>query len=68
MTDKEKYRIAFGVACELQLGSVLYGYDSEKAFEQIMEKHGVVSSRLYEEWIFEHLNELRGLKKGKVIK
>lgn len=63
LTKCEEYRQAFKVACELLNGAFLFGYDTDKIFEIIMNEEGVVSSTSYEEFIFEHLDELRGLDK-----
>ena len=62
MTDKRKYKIAFKIACALLNGDYLYGYDTDKIFEIMMEKEGCVSDISYENFILEHLKELRGLK------
>ena len=58
MTRYRKYKKAFQIACELLNGSILYGYDTDRIFEEIMEKDGVVSSLSYEKFI---LNNLAGL-------
>ena len=60
MTKHRKYKKAFRIACELLNGSVLYGYDTDRIFEEIMKKDGVVSSESYEEFILKNLNRLRG--------
>lgn len=60
MTKHRKYKKAFRIACELLNGSVLYGYDTDRIFEEIMKKDGVVSSDSYEEFILKNLNRLRG--------
>ena len=61
MTKHRKYKQAFRVACQLAFGDYLYGYDKDIIFEEIMEKNGVVSSDLFEQFILEHLDELRGV-------
>lgn len=60
MTKHRKYKKAFRIACELLNGSVLYGYDTDRIFEGIMEQNGVVSSFSYEDFILEHLDRLSG--------
>lgn len=61
MTRYKKYKRAFKVACQLAFGDYLYGYDNDIIFEQIMKKNGVVCSELFEQFILEHLDELRGV-------
>ncbi len=56
--DLVDYRRAFKIACDLLSGSVLYGIDSDKIFELMMDKDGVVSNGSYEEYILNHLQEL----------
>lgn len=60
MTRYRRYKRAFKVACELLNGSVLYGYDTDRIFEEMMKKDGVVSSFSYEDFILEHLDRLSG--------
>ncbi len=60
MTKAEKYKRAFQIACELLNGSVLYGYDTDRIFGEIMEKDGVVSPNSYEEFILNNLDRLSG--------
>ena len=60
MTKHRKYKKAFQIACELLNGSVLYGYDTDRIFEEMMEKNGIVSSFSYEDFILEHLDRLSG--------
>lgn len=55
MTD---YKRAFKIACELLNGAVLYGVDSEKIFEVMMNKDGMVDNESYEEYILSHMDEL----------
>jgi hypothetical protein len=55
-----KYKKAFKVACELLNGAILYGYDSDRIFSEIMEKDGIVSSFSYEEFILNNLDRLTG--------
>lgn len=52
------YKRAFLIACELLNGSVLYGVDSDKIFETMMQNDGVVNSDSYKEYILSHLDEL----------
>lgn len=52
------YRRAFKIACELLNGDVLYGVDSDRIFEIMMERDGMVSNDSYEEYILSHLQEL----------
>lgn len=61
MSRYRKYKQAFRVACELLCGDYLYGYDTDKIFEEIMKKEGLVCSDLYEKFILENLKVLRGL-------
>ena len=50
------------VACDLMLGANYYGYDTDKIFEEVMEKHGVVSGNLIKEYLIENANEfLKGM-------
>ena len=51
---------AFRIACELLNGSILYGYDTDEIFKEVMEKDGVVGSWSYEEFILTHLDRLSG--------
>ena len=60
MTKYRKYKKAFRIACELLNGSILYGYDTDRIFEEMMEKNGIVSSFSYEDFILEHLDRLSG--------
>ena len=60
MTKHRKYKKAFQIACELLNGSVLYGYDTDRIFEEMMEKNGIVSSFSYEDFILKHLDRLSG--------
>lgn len=57
---RNKYKRAFRIACELLNGGYLYGYDTDKIFELIMEAEGVVSPLEYETFILKHLNRLEG--------
>lgn len=52
------YEIAFNIACDLLNGGILYGYDADRIFEEIMKKQGSVSSLDYRDYILEHLEEL----------
>lgn len=67
MTRYKKYKRAFRVACQLAFGDYLYGYDKDIIFEQIIKENGVASSALFEQFILEHLEELRGVD-SEVIK
>lgn len=60
MTKHRKYKKAFRIACDLLNGSVLYGYDTDRIFEEMMKKNGFVSSFSYEDFILEHLDRLSG--------
>lgn len=60
MTERRKYKKAFRIACELLNGGILYGYDSDRIFSEMMEKDGVVSSDSYEEFILTNLDRLDG--------
>lgn len=55
MTREE---IALNIACDLLVGSVLYGYDYDRIFNEIMEKDGVVSMLDIKEFILDHIEEL----------
>lgn len=57
---KNKYKQAFKVACELLSDCTLYGYDTERIFEIMMERDGVVDAESYEKFILENLEKLRG--------
>ena len=63
MSKYRRYKAAFRVACELLNGDYLYGYDKDKIFEEIMDKEGLVASDLYEQFILDNLDILRGLSK-----
>lgn len=60
MTERRKYKKAFRIACELLNGDILYGYDSDRIFAELMEKDGVVSAFSYEEFILNNLDRLTG--------
>ena len=62
MTERRKYKKAFKIACELLNGSILYGYDSDRIFSEMMEKDDVVSSDSYEKFILNNLDRLDGKK------
>ena len=55
MTREE---IALNIACDLLTGSVLYGYDYDRIFNEIMEKDGVVSMLDIKAFILDHVEEL----------
>lgn len=52
------YHRAFKIACDLLNGDILYGVDTDKIYELMMQKDGVVSNSSYEEYILNHLQEL----------
>lgn len=52
------YHRAFKIACELLNGDVLYGVDSDRIFEIMMERDCIVANDSYEEYILNHLQEL----------
>lgn len=60
MTEHRKYKKAFKIACELLNGGILYGYDSDRIFSEMMQKDGVVSSDSYEKFILNNLDRLSG--------
>ena len=60
MTKYRKYKKAFRIACELLNDSILYGYDTDRIFKEIMEKDGYVASWSYEKFILTNLNRLSG--------
>ena len=60
MTKYRKYKKAFRIACELLNGSILYGYDTDRIFEEIMKKDGIVGPWSYEEFILSNLARLSG--------
>ena len=60
MTKYRKYKKAFKIACELLNGSILYGYDTDRIFEEIMEKDGIVATWSYEKFILNNLSRLSG--------
>jgi hypothetical protein len=62
MTERRKYKKAFKVACELLNGAILYGYDSDRIFSEMMKKDGVVSSFSYEKFILNNLDRLTGVE------
>lgn len=55
MTREE---IALNIACDLLIGSNLYGYDYDRVFEEIMDKEGVVSSLSIKDYILNNLEKL----------
>lgn len=55
MTRKE---IALNIACDLLIGSTLYGYDYDRIFDELMKRDGVVSSDSIKEFILDHVEEL----------
>lgn len=60
MTKYRKYKKAFEIACDLLNGSILYGYDKDRIFEEIMEKDGYVAPWSYEKFILTNLDRLSG--------
>lgn len=55
MTREE---IALNIACDLLIGSNLYGYDFDRIFEEIMERDGSVCTSDIKAYILDHLEEL----------
>ena len=55
MTREE---IALNIACDLMMGAILYGYDYDRIFDEIMERDGCVCSSDIKDYILEHLEEL----------
>lgn len=53
-----KEKIALNVACDLLVGSQLYGYDYDRIYEEVMRKEGYVCKRTIMNFILEHLEEL----------
>lgn len=66
MTKYRKYKKAFQIACELLNGSILYGYDTDRIFEEMMEKDGYVAPWSYEEFILTNLDRLSGKTESEV--
>lgn len=66
MTERRKYKRAFKIACELLNGSILYGYDNDRIFSEMMKKDGVVSSNSYEKFILANLDRLSGNAESEV--
>lgn len=66
MTKYRKYKKAFQIACELLNDSILYGYDKDRIFEEMMEKDGYVAPWSYEEFILANLNRLSGKAESEV--
>ena len=64
MIKYRKYKKAFQIACELLNGSILYGYDVDRIFKEIMEKDGIISSNSFEEFILNNLDRLSGKTKS----
>jgi hypothetical protein len=64
MSKYRRYKAAFRVACELLNGDYLYGYDTDTIFAEIMAKEGLVASDLYEKFILDNLDALRGFGEG----
>ena len=60
MRKYRKYKKALQIACDLLNGSILYGYDKDRIFEEIMEKDGYVAPWSYEEFILTNLDRLSG--------
>lgn len=53
---KAQYKRAFEIACDLLIGSSLYGIDADNIFGLIMQEYGIVSTFEYQEFILEHLD------------
>jgi hypothetical protein len=64
MSNLERYKKAFSVACELLIGANLFGATEETMFKEIMDKDGIVSSLGYERYILENLLRLTGEDDG----
>lgn len=60
LNEVSKYKSAFEIACDLLIGSGLYGYDADEIFKIMMEKDDVVSSRSYMKFILDNLDLLSG--------
>lgn len=56
----KKYKKAFQIACELLNGSILFGYDKDRIFKEMMEKDGCVGPSSYGEFILANLDRLSG--------
>jgi len=57
-TNTIDYHRAFKIACDLLSGGILFGVDTDKIFELMMQKDGIVSNSSYEEYILTHMQEL----------
>lgn len=62
-SEESKYKRAFKVACELLNDDVLYGYDRDRIYAEVMQAEGVFSSEDYERYILEHLDSLSGCRR-----
>ena len=62
--QESEYKRAFKVACELLNDDVLYGYDRDRIFAEVMQAEGVFSSEDYERFILQHLDVLSGAERS----
>ena len=53
-----KEEIALNIACDLLIGSCLYGYDFDRIFEEIMKRDGCVSSLSIKDFILDNIETL----------
>lgn len=53
---KAQYKRAFEIACDLLIGSTLYGIDADRLFTHLMQEYGVVSGYGYQKFILENLD------------
>jgi hypothetical protein len=53
---KAQYKRAFEIACDLLIGSRLYGIDKDRLFELIMQEYDIVSTFEYRKFILKHLD------------
>ena len=54
--DKSAKNEAAVIACDLMLGAVIYGIDSDRLFEIVMEKDGLVCADNMAEWIEKNID------------
>ena len=53
---KAQYKRAFEIACDLLMGSVIYGIDTDTIFDLIMQEQGIVSTLDYQKFILANLD------------
>ncbi len=53
LSEKNK---ALTIVCDLMLGAIIYGIDSDKLFKIVMEKDGFVCADNMAEWIEENID------------